>query len=254
MTHVIKIGGGVIDDAALMQQVLHACASMNAPFILVHGGGRIATDVAASLGISQTMVEGRRITDADTLRVVTMTYAGLINKGIVAQLQSLGVSSLGLCGADMDLLRAIKREHPTIDYGFVGDVVKVDAKQIMQLQSAGISLVVAPLTHDGRGQLLNTNADTMAAEIAKALAVQNAEHVQLTYLFDLPGVLRDVTNPESVIAEIKIDQVEQLIADGTISTGMLPKITMAIDAARSGVKVRIQHARDLGTQHGTLIQ
>jgi acetylglutamate kinase len=250
MIHVIKIGGGVIDDAALMQQVLHACASMNAPFILVHGGGRIATDVAASLGISQTMVDGRRITDADTLRVVTMTYAGLINKGIVAQLQSLGASSLGLCGADMDLLRAIKREHPTIDYGFVGDVVKVDAKQIMQLQSAGISLVVAPLTHDGRGQLLNTNADTMAAEIAKALAVQ----VQLTYLFDLPGVLRDVTNLESVIAEIKIDQVEQLIADGTISTGMLPKITMAIDAARAGVKVRIQHSRDLGTQHGTLIQ
>jgi acetylglutamate kinase len=254
MTHVIKIGGGVIDDASMLQQVLHACASLHAPFILVHGGGRIATDMAAALGVPQTMVDGRRITDAETLRIVTMTYAGLINKGIVAQLQALGVSSLGICGADMDLLRAEKRSHATIEYGFVGDVSNVNTEQIVWLRSAGVSLVVAPLTHDGKGQLLNTNADTMAAEIARALAVQNGEHVQLTYLFDLPGVLRDVTNPDTVIAEINVDQVEQLIADGAISTGMLPKITMAIDAARSGVKVRIQHARDLGTEQGTLLQ
>lgn len=254
MIHVIKIGGGVIDDAAMLRQVLHACSTLNAPFVLVHGGGRIATDVATALGIPQTMVDGRRITDADTLRVVTMTYAGLINKGIVAQLYALGVSSLGVCGADMDLLRAVKREHPTIEYGFVGDVVNVDGKQIMQICSGGTSLVVAPLTHDGNGQLLNTNADTIAAEIAKALALQDGEPVQLTYLFDLPGVLRDVADTKSVIPEIKVDQVEQLIADGTLSTGMLPKITMAINAAQAGVKVRIQHARDLGSQQGTLIQ
>lgn len=254
MTQVIKIGGGVLDDAAMMQQVLQACASLGAPFILVHGGGRIATDVATALNIPQTMVDGRRITDAETLRVVTMTYAGLINKDIVAKLQALHVCALGVCGADMDLLRANKREHPTVNYGFVGDVTDVNAANIMEMLSRGTSLVVAPLTHDGNGQLLNTNADTIAAEIAKALARYGNQDVQLTYLFDLPGVLRDVHNRESVIPRINVDQVEALIADGTLSAGMMPKITMALDAARAGINVRIQHAKDLGTQQGTLIQ
>lgn len=254
MTQVIKIGGGVLDDAAMMQQVLQACASLGDPFILVHGGGRIATDVATALNIPQTMVDGRRITDAETLRVVTMTYAGLINKDIVAKLQALQVCALGVCGADMDLLRANKREHPTVDYGFVGDVTHVNAANIMEMLSRGTSLVVAPLTHDGNGQLLNTNADTIAAEIAKALVRNGNQRVQLTYLFDLPGVLRDVHNRESVIPRINVDQVEALIADGTLSAGMMPKITMALDAARAGINVRIQHAQDLGTQQGTLIQ
>lgn len=254
MTQVIKIGGGVLDDAAMMQQVLQACASLGAPFILVHGGGRIATDVATALNIPQTMVDGRRITDAETLRVVTMTYAGLINKDIVAKLQALNVCALGVCGADMDLLRANKREHPTVNYGFVGDVTDVNAANIMEMLSRGTSLVVAPLTHDGNGQLLNTNADTIAAEIAKALARYGNQDVQLTYLFDLPGVLRDVHNRESIIPQINVDQVESLIADGALSAGMMPKITMALDAARAGINVRIQHAKDLGTQQGTLIQ
>ncbi|MFN4986403.1 MAG: acetylglutamate kinase [Ignavibacteria bacterium] len=254
MRHVIKIGGGIIDDAATMQQVLQACASFEAPFILVHGGGRIATDLAAALNIPQTMVDGRRITDAETLRVVTMTYAGMINKDVVARLQALDVSSLGVCGADMDLIRAVKREHPTIDYGFVGDVTHVDAGRIMQMLSTGVSLVVAPLTHDGRGQLLNTNADTIAAEIATALALHGDQDIQLTYLFDLPGVLQDINNHESVIQEINADNVDALVAEGTVSAGMMPKITMALAAARAGITVRIQHARDLGTEQGTLIQ
>jgi acetylglutamate kinase len=154
----------------------------------------------------------------------------------------------------MDLLRAVRREHPTIDFGFVGDTITVDVSRLMQMSSLGISLVVAPITHDGKGQLLNTNADTVAAEVAKALAVQGKEHVLLTYLFDLPGVLRNIADPESVITNINLDQYDELVADGTITTGMLPKITMAIDAARAGVQVRIQHARDLGTNNGTLIQ
>lgn len=254
MTQVIKIGGGVLDDAAMMQHVLQHCASLGDPFILVHGGGRIATDIATALNIPQTMVNGRRITDAETLRVVIMTYAGLINKDIVAKLQALDVGALGVCGADMDLLRANKREHPTVDYGFVGDVTHVNAANIMQMLSRGTSLVVAPLSHDGNGQLLNTNADTIAAEIAKALMQHSTQRVQLTYLFDLPGVLQDVHNLASVIPVINVDQVETLIADGTLSAGMMPKITMALNAARAGVYVRIQHAQDLGTQQGTLIQ
>jgi len=254
MIHVIKIGGGIIDVPVLLQNVLQACASLDAPFILVHGGGRIATDLATALNIPQTMIGGRRITDAETLRVVTMTYAGLINKDIVAKLQALDVCTLGVCGADMDILRASKREHPTVDYGFVGDVTLVNAASITGMLSRGTSLVVAPLTHDGNGQLLNTNADTIAAEIAKALIQYGTQPVQLTYLFDLPGVLRDVHDLASVIPVINVDQVEALIADGTLSAGMMPKITMALDAARAGINVRIQHAQDLGTHQGTLIQ
>ena len=154
----------------------------------------------------------------------------------------------------MDILRASKREHPTVDYGFVGDVTLVNAASITGMLSRGTSLVVAPLTHDGNGQLLNTNADTIAAEIAKALIQYGTQPVQLTYLFDLPGVLRDVHDLASVIPVINVDQVEALIADGTLSAGMMPKITMALDAARAGINVRIQHAQDLGTHQGTLIQ
>lgn len=254
MIHVVKIGGGVIDDAELLQHVLIACASLQAPFILVHGGGRVATEIAHALNIPQTMVGGRRITDADTLRIVTMTYAGLINKDIVARLQALSVDALGVCGADMNVIAAKRREHPEVDFGFVGDVVKVNALRLHEILHQGISLVVAPITHDGKGQLLNTNADTVAAEIAKALAASGSSTVQLSYLFDLPGVLRNVEDASSVIPEIKVDQVDALQANGVLHAGMLPKITMAVDAARAGVTVRIQYARDLGTQRGTLIR
>lgn len=254
MIHVVKIGGGIIDDAEMLQQVLHACASLQAPFILVHGGGRVATDIAHALNIPQTMVGGRRITDADTLRIVTMTYAGLINKDIVARLQALSVDALGICGADMNVVTAKRREHPEVDFGFVGDVVKVDAERLLSILQQRTSIVIAPITHDGMGQLLNTNADTVAAEIAKGIAALGETQVELSYLFDLPGVLRDVEDDSSVMAEIKVDQVDALVAGGVLSAGMLPKITMAVDAARAGVKVRIQHANDLGTQRGTLIQ
>ena len=254
MIRVIKIGGGVLDDAEMLQHVLHASAQLQAPFILVHGGGRIATEIAHALGVPQKVVGGRRITSADTLRVVTMTYAGLINKDIVARLQGLSIDTLGICGADLNVIHAKRREHPEIDFGFVGDITSVNALRLLQLLQQGTSLAIAPITHDGKGQLLNTNADTIAAEIAKALAALGTQPVELSYLFDLPGVLRDVDDASSVIPEIIVDDVDALIECGAIHTGMLPKITMAIDAARAGVQVRIQHARDLGTQQGTLIR
>lgn len=254
MIHVIKIGGGVIDDAEMQEHVLRACASLQAPFILVHGGGRVATEIAHALNIPQAMVGGRRITDADTLRIVTMTYAGLINKDIIARLQALSLDALGVCGADMNLITAKRREHPEVDFGFVGDIVNVNAQRLLEILHQGVSLVVAPITHDGKGQLLNTNADTVASEIAKALAASGAEPVELVYLFDLPGVLRDIDDLSSVIPEVKVDQVDELVAGGILHAGMLPKITMAVDAARAGIKVRIQHAEELGTQKGTVIQ
>lgn len=254
MIHVIKIGGGVIDNAEMLQHVLHVSAQLQAPFILVHGGGRIATEMAHALNVPQQMVGGRRVTNAETLRIVTMTYAGLINKDIVAKLQANSVDCVGICGADMNMITARRRIHPSIDFGYVGDVSSVSDHRIMQMIDQGLSLVIAPITHDGAGQLLNTNADTMAAEIAKALAASGTQSVELSYLFDLPGVLRDVDDASSVITEIRVDDMDELVESGAIHSGMLPKITMAIDAARAGVRVRIQHARDLGTQLGTLIQ
>lgn len=252
MTYVIKIGGAVVDSPLLLNDVLDRCAALGRPFILVHGGGKVATKLAADLGVEQTMIDGRRVTDTETLRVVTMAYAGLINKNVVAQLQARGVQCIGMTGADADLVRAHKRNHPTIDFGFVGDVDAVNTDVLELLLANGISVVVAPLTHDGKGSLLNTNADTMAAGIAMAMDARAM--IQLRFIYEHHGVLRDINDPTSVIGVITASDVDGLIADGMISKGMLPKISNAVEAAKAGINVRIQHTSALGTEEGTLIQ
>lgn len=261
MTYVIKIGGAVVDSPLLLNDVLDRCAALGSPFILVHGGGKVATKLAADLGIEQTMIDGRRVTDAETLRVVTMAYAGLVNKNVVAQLQARGVQCIGMTGADADLVRAHKRNHPTIDYGFVGDVDAVNTDVLELLLSKGISVVVAPLTHDGNGSLLNTNADTMAARIAMAMdALVGARHavaipmIRLRFVYEHHGVLRNINDPTSVINVIASSDVDGLVADGVISKGMVPKITNAVEAAKASINVRIQHTSALGTEEGTLVQ
>jgi acetylglutamate kinase len=204
---------------------------------LVHGGGKLATELANRLDISQQMHEGRRITDADTLYVVTMVYAGWINKNIVAQLQARGVSGVGLCGADAALIPAVRRPVKTIDYGFVGDVLhdRINTNYLLQLLSAGQAPVIAPISADATGQLLNINADTIAQSLAIALAA-TGEAVQLIYSFDRAGVLRDVEQPDSLISSIDPATYELLKAEGAIHSGMIPKLDNAFAAVRQGVK------------------
>ena len=198
MTRVVKIGGGIIDSEQQLDAVLDSIARSTDPVILVHGGGRLATDLATRIGIDQTMIDGRRVTDIDTLRIVTMTYAGWINKSIVAKLQARDVNAIGLCGADNDIIRASMRPKDPIDYGYVGDIERVNTQALTPLQAAQSTLVIAPITHDGSGTLLNTNADTIAAELALALAPD----AELIYAFDHIGVLKDVNDPESLITSI----------------------------------------------------
>lgn len=253
MTYIVKIGGAIVDNETTLDSVLDRCAELGEPFVLVHGGGRVATTLAEELGIKQTMIDGRRITDAETLKVVTMAYAGLINKNIVAKLQARDVQSIGMTGADANLVRAHKRQHPTVDYGFVGDIDAVNVDVLSMLLQKGISVVVAPLTHDGKGSLLNTNADTMAASIAKSIHLKTNAKTALRYLFEHPGVMRSVHDMNSLMTLVQASDVDTLIADGTIDKGMLPKITNAIDAAAAGVDVYIQQASALGTNEGTHI-
>jgi len=235
---VIKIGGNVVDDARRLAMLLDACASMQGPLVLVHGGGKVATELAERMGVPQTMIDGRRVTDADTLRIVTMVYGGLINKQIVAELQARGRAAMGITGADGDAVRAHKRRHATHDYGFVGDVDAVNTAFFAQLLHQGLCIVCAPLTHDGAGTMLNTNADTMAAEIAAALAA--TDDVELTYVFDHAGVLRDVDDATSAMAVLTRAEAERLVTEGTITAGMLPKLENAFRAVERGVpRVRI---------------
>ncbi len=175
--YVIKIGGNIVDNPSLLTECLQAFSSLKGHAILVHGGGKLATQMATSMGVEQKMVEGRRITDAETLKIVTMVYAGYINKNIVAQLQSLGVNAMGLSGADGNLIQAHKRTGANIDYGFVGDVDQVNTALIQQLIEKNTSLVIAPITHDSKGQLLNTNADTIAQSIATAMSLHYEVHI-----------------------------------------------------------------------------
>lgn len=243
MTHVIKIGGSVVDDVAALSAVLDYCKGLQCPFIMVHGGGRRATTLAEQMGLPQTMVEGRRITDAATLEVVVMTFAGWINTWLTAKLQACGVNAVGLSGADANLVRAQKRAVVDIDFGYVGDVVDVNAEFLRVLLAGGYSPVIAPITHDGAGQLLNTNADIMASHIAAALGGQ----VQLTYVFDHAGVLRDVRDATSVIPQLREGDVASLIEAGIVTAGMRPKLDMAFAAVRAGVSsVRITNAYNMG--------
>ena len=231
---VIKIGGNIIDDEQKLASFLEEFASVPGRKILVHGGGKLATKLAAELGIKQQLIDGRRITDIDTLRIVTMVYAGYVNKTIVASLQSLGTNAIGICGADCNLIKAHKREHPTIDYGFVGDVDEINVPVLQNLLEENVSVVVAPITHDTKGQLLNTNADTIAQEIAKALS--KSYQVQLIYSFEKSGVLRNVDDEASVIKQINSTSYKKLKEEQTIFAGMIPKLDNAFTALQNGVK------------------
>ncbi len=249
---VIKVGGAVVEDAQQLQQLLKDFAAIEGPKVLVHGGGRRATKVAERLGIETKMVNGRRITDKDMLEVVTMVYGGLVNKNVVSGLQALGVNAIGLTGADGNVLRAHKRPVVDVDYGFVGDIDKGNLDTLSILLHAGITPVMAPLTHDGKGNLLNTNADTIAAETAKTLA--RTYDVTLIYAFEKPGVLSNPDDDNSIIPLITRKSYEQFKADGTVSGGMLPKIDNAYNAIKSGVKeVIITKADAIDGEHGTKI-
>ena len=254
MISVIKVGGAVVEDPAQLAILLDEFVKVEDPKVLVHGGGRTATQLATKLGIESKMVGGRRITDSDMLRIVTMVYGGLVNKNIVAQLQARGVNALGLTGADMNIVQAHRRPITPegIDFGYVGDVDDADGERIQQLLQNGITPVIAPLTHDGKGNMLNINADTMAQTAAVALSSVSVGDVSLTYCFELPGVLRDANNPDSLISKISESDFKNLVADGTISGGMIPKLENAFSALHAGVSsVRITNIQDL--QGGTLI-
>ena len=231
---VIKVGGKIVEEEHSLSALLDRFAAIEGRKVLIHGGGRSATRIAESLGIESRMVDGRRITDEETLKVVTMVYGGLVNKNIVAGLKARDVNALGLTGADCNIIRARKRPVKDIDYGFVGDVEEANGEMLKKLIEQGIVPIVAPLTHDKQGHLLNTNADTMAAETAKALAVQY--DVTLTYCFELPGVMRNPDDNDSLIKSITRDIYKELLADGTISGGMIPKIDNAFNAIENGVK------------------
>lgn len=250
---LIKVGGKIVEEEATLRQLLSDFAAIDGAKVLVHGGGRSATKIAAQLGIESKMVNGRRITDAETLKVVTMVYGGLVNKNIVAGLQAKGVNAMGLTGADMNVIRSVKRPVKEIDYGFVGDVEQVNAPLLGELIDKGIVPVLAPLTHDGEGHLLNTNADTIAGETAKALA--SLYDVTLIYCFEKKGVLRDENDDESVIPEITRADFERYVAEGVIQGGMIPKLENAFDALRANVsKVIITQATAIDGTQGTLIR
>ena len=252
---VIKVGGAVVEDEAQLTRLINDLAAIPGRKVLVHGGGRRATKVAAALGIESKMVDGRRITDADMLEVVTMVYGGLVNKNIVARLQAQGVNALGLTGADIDVIRSHKRPLKNgIDYGFVGDVDRANGQMLSKLIEEGITPVMAPLTHDGNGNILNTNADTIAATTAMALAP--FYDVTLVYCFEKPGVLSNPDDDSSVIANITRPLFNDLVADGTIVGGMIPKIENALDAIGKGVgRVLITKADAIGQEEkGTTIK
>ncbi|MDZ7690593.1 MAG: acetylglutamate kinase [Balneolaceae bacterium] len=252
---VIKIGGKVIADDALLDEFLTDFGELEGHKILVHGGGNIASQFSQRMGVDVKMVEGRRVTDADSLEVAIMTYAGLINKKLVAHLQSRGCNALGLSGADLNAIKAFKRQDEEIDYGFVGDVDddSVNVSGLTQLLNLNISPVFCALTHDGSGQLFNTNADTLAAVLAHSLS-KNFE-VTLTFCFEKQGVLEDVEDESSVIPEIDRDLYTELKQDGTIHEGMLPKMENAFKALSKGVRrVTIKHPANLLTNTGTVLK
>ncbi len=251
---IVKVGGAVVEDETQLAQLLKDFSAIEGKKVLVHGGGRKATKVAELLGIESKMVNGRRITDAEMLSVVTMVYGGLVNKTLVARLQANGVNALGLTGADMNVIRSHKRPiKDGVDFGFVGDVDTADGKMLSKLIEEGITPVMAPLTHDGQGNILNTNADTIASETAKALAPYY--DVTLIFSFEKKGVLRNPDDDDSVIPVITHEDFEKYKSDGTISGGMLPKIENALSAIDAGVsRVIITLATAIDGRSGTIIK
>jgi acetylglutamate kinase len=249
---VVKVGGKIVEESQSLKQLLSDFSKIDGYKVLVHGGGRSATAMAARLGIESKMVNGRRITDEETLKVVTMVYGGLVNKQIVAGLQAIGINALGLTGADMNYMCSEKRPIKDVDYGFVGDVKEVNADLLADLIGKGIVPVLAPLTHDKAGNLLNTNADTIAGEAAKALS----KHFEVTlmYCFEKKGVLMSETNDDSVISSLTPALFLQYVNDGIIQGGMIPKLENAFEALNDGVKqVVITRADKIHTEEGTKI-
>lgn len=251
---IVKVGGAIVEDNEQLAQLLTDFAAIPGKKVLVHGGGRRATKVAAALGIESKMENGRRITDAQMLEVVTMVYGGLVNKNLVAKLQAKGVNALGLTGADMDVIHSHKRPvKDGVDFGYVGDVERANGKMLQTLIQEGITPVMAPLTHDGNGNILNTNADTIACETAKALAPYY--DVTLIYSFEKKGVLSNPDDDNSVIPVITQSDFEKYQADGTIGGGMIPKIENALAAVDAGVKeVIITLATAIDGKQGTVIK
>lgn len=249
---LIKVGGKIVEEPDTLQQLLRDFSSIEGHKVLVHGGGRSATKIASQLGIESQMVNGRRITDAEMLKVVTMVYGGLVNKNIVAGLQALQVNALGLTGADMNIMRSDKRPVKDVDYGFVGDVKEVNADVLASLIQQGIVPVLAPLTHDKQGHMLNTNADTIAGEAAKALA--KYFDVTLMFCFEKKGVLLNEDDDESVIPEIDRVSFQKYVAEGIIQGGMIPKLENAFQAIDAGVKeVIITQASEIHKHTGTRV-
>ncbi|NLU39033.1 MAG: acetylglutamate kinase [Bacteroidales bacterium] len=252
---IVKVGGKIVEETDSLSQLLQDFKSISGPKILVHGGGRSATAMAAKLGIETQMVDGRRITDKPMLEVVTMVYGGLVNKNIVAGLQSKGCNACGFTGADLSLITSAKRPVKEVDYGYVGDVVDVNTSELRILIGEGVTPVIAPLTHDGKGQLLNTNADTMATELAIDLAKFYA--VNLVFCFEKDGVLANPDDDKSVIRDLDRDLYLQYKSEGVISEGMIPKLDNAFRALNSGVNmVLITNAKNLTkpSASGTLMR
>jgi len=250
---VVKIGGNVIDDAEKLSEFLDAFSNLSGKIVLVHGGGKLASDLSGKLGVQTRMVDGRRITDAENLKLVTMVYAGLVNKNIVAALQARGVNAMGMCGADQNLIQAEKRRNSEIDFGFAGDITSVNTLALCKQIECNSVLVIAPITHDGKGQLLNTNADTVATEVAVALS--RFYKVKLIYSFEKLGVLLNSEDDSSVMPVLSAKRCAKMVKNGAINTGMLPKTQNAFYALSGGVEevfignfVSMEKSHSSGTQ------
>lgn len=247
MIKIIKVGGNIIDNPSKLDSFLKDYSSLSGAKILIHGGGKIATDLSKTLGIEAQMIEGKRVTDAETLKIVTMVYAGLINKNIVAKLQLHGCNAIGLTGADANLIAANKRKDPKIDWGFVGDVLStnINIEKLELLLNNELNPVFSAITHDGKGNLLNTNADSIAAVLASALA--KAGHlVSLVYCFEKKGVMLDIEDQNSVIKKITPGYYNELKEKNIIHSGMIPKLDNAFKSIGEGVQeVKICMAEDL---------
>ena len=231
---IIKIGGNIIEDEISLNKFLKLFSNLKGNKILVHGGGKRATHIASKLGIESKMVKGRRVTDPETLEVITMVYGGLVNKNVVAKLQALGTDAIGLTGADINSIQSDKRPVKDIDFGFVGDVKKVASKSINKLLKADFTPVFCAITHDGNGQLLNTNADTIASKIA--VGMSEIYDTSIYYCFEFNGVLEDFNDKESIIKKINSENYQKLLKEGIISDGMIPKLDNCFDALNSGVQ------------------
>lgn len=252
---VVKIGGNVIDDSEELDRFLADFVQLPSPKILIHGGGKLATRLSGKLGVETKKVDGRRITDHDILDIVTMVYAGLVNKNIVAKLQAAGCNAVGLSGADGNTMPATRRSPKPVDFGFVGDInpSEMNAPFIKMLLDAGITPVFCALTHDGKGSMLNSNADSVASAVA--VAVSSLVETHLVFCFEKLGVMKDVDNPDTLIPEINLPLYEKLRADGIVNSGMIPKVDNAFAAIRQGVKsVTIKHSKNLNVPQGTVIK